>query len=64
MIELTSQQKAEFVKQKENLFKEGLRELEKSTGMTLIAYLEPTPQAITAKFAIVPLTTADNESKV
>lgn len=55
MIELTEQQKAERVKQLEKQFKEGLTKLENETGMKLVAFLEPTPSAINAKIALVPI---------
>jgi ribosomal protein S4 len=60
MIELTEQQKKDFVKQKEAQFREALKKVEDDTGMTIVAFLEPTPQAITARIAIVPITAKDD----
>lgn len=53
-IEISPALKAEIAKEKVTAFKSGLEKLEKETGMTMIAVLQPSADKIQAVCLIVP----------
>lgn len=64
MLELTEQQEKERLNKKIAAFREGLSKLEKETGMTMIAVLQPSLMSLSAKLQIVeiPPETKKNEN--
>ena len=58
-LELTDQQKRDFLKQKTDLFLSELKKIEESTGMTLQADLAFTPSGIFPRVRIIPVDEKD-----
>jgi len=63
-LALTEQQETERMKAKVDEFRKGLEELEKATGMTIMAVMQPSLTNLAAQLRIVPIPPKENGDKV